>query len=630
MARFFKNRNTVIDNTSLDHYPTLNVEEMTIKTQEIDQGYNELQEAIDVKDRLKEKLTDIDLVANNTNLNTTDQVVAIAVAQETLDNVKHRLGIDINKYCVSYESYRSKTDLTSELTVSQEGIKEVIKWILDGINKIIRWIVNKIKQFFLWLKRFFVGCEKKAKKTDIQIKELTNIVKGTEFEKPVLDALKGQAEIGAIMATHNLTPDDRQRIREISDRIRPGLEIIRHYSKWLKTKNPTMYKEFVSAVMRNKGMKESDNSNFYQQQALQNAIQQHLYQQDLHQQELLNQQIHQHFHLNHASLEGDNARMAELEEAIAFHLDEIAKAKEELNALKKKLGKSDQSPLIANLIRIAIMFPKMGESAHALINEYIPESSDLLTLARCANRLITENMRTYYEIIQGRTGTVWLSGGFGGVGHKDLVYGIVNTLIGNFYGHGRRVTLSNDKYKKYLISGFSADATPITLEGTIKYKGHEYKARSDYEGIYTYKYTFSGALIDYSVPATVEDNVNFDITVEVTVTGKLNTTKITGDFSNPKYVDDVKYVIQSINGMEQAKDIMEKTMQRMEESIKQSLKEAESNKDERIRKYCLKSAQIGKDILASHFVNSIKTISDIQAQLLRAIDDELSIIGLAL
>ena len=155
MARFFKNNNIVINNNSLDYYPTLNVEEMTIKTQEIEEGYNELQEAIDVKDRLKEKLSDIDLVANNTNLNTTDQVVAIAVAQETLDNVKHRLGIDINKYCVSYESYRSKTDLTSELTVSQEGIKEVIKWILDGINKIIRWIINKIKQFFLWLKRFF-------------------------------------------------------------------------------------------------------------------------------------------------------------------------------------------------------------------------------------------------------------------------------------------------------------------------------------------------------------------------------------------------------------------------------------------------------------------------------------------
>lgn len=625
MARFFKNNNTVIDNNSLDHYPTLNVEEMTIKTQEIEQGYNELQEAIDVKDRLKEKLSDIDLVANNTNLNTTDQVVAIAVAQETLDNVKHRLGIDINKYCVSYESYRSKTDLTSELTVSQEGIKEVIKWILDGINKIIRWIVNKIKHFFLWLKRFFVGCEKKAKKTDIQIKELTNTVKGTEFEKPVLDALKGQAEIGAIMATHNLTPDDRQKIREISDRIRPGLEIIRHYSKWLKTKNPNTYKEFVSAIKRNKGMEESGNSKLFQQQVLQNTIQQHMYQQ-----ELFDQHVQQHINLNHASLEGDNARIAELEEAIAFHLDEIAKAKEELNALKKKLGKSDQSPLIANLIRIAIMFPKIGESTHERIEEYIPESSDLLTLARCANKLITENMRKYYEIIKGNTGTVLLMRDFGGVGHKDLTYGIVNTLIGNFYGGGRHVTLSDNKYKKYLISSFPGEATPITLEGTIKYKGHEHKAKSDYEGIYTYKYTFSGALIDYSVPVTVEDNVNFDVTVEVPVTGKLNITKITGDFSNPKYIDDVKYVVQSINGMEQAKDIMEKTMQRMEESIKQSLEEAESNKDERVRKYCLKSAQIGKDILANHFVNSIKTISDIQAQLLRAIDDELSIIGLAL
>ena len=115
---------------------------------EISDTVDDMEEAQELQSVLEDKDDDL-AYAQEPAATEMDQAVAVAAANEALSLVKARLGIQDNGYIVSYESYKDGgSSLDNAISLSREGIKEVIDKIIESVKKAVNWIIEKITSFF--------------------------------------------------------------------------------------------------------------------------------------------------------------------------------------------------------------------------------------------------------------------------------------------------------------------------------------------------------------------------------------------------------------------------------------------------------------------------------------------------
>ena len=131
---------------------------------DISSTVDDMEEAQELQSVLEDKDADL-AAAQQEGATEMDQAVAIAAANEALSLVKARLGIQDSGYIVSYESYKDGgSSLDNAISLSREGIKEVIDKIIESVKKAVNWIIEKITSFFSMFYNFIKNLFSRKKK----------------------------------------------------------------------------------------------------------------------------------------------------------------------------------------------------------------------------------------------------------------------------------------------------------------------------------------------------------------------------------------------------------------------------------------------------------------------------------
>lgn len=170
-----------------------NVEETTQAQAEVEAGSDEIDEAIEEVDQLQEQIE-----ANDQKLENPDEVVTtvdVEVSEESLKRACYKLGIPM-KAKLSFATESVVDDIKSNprkyLAVSNEGLKDVVKAIVDALKVMIKKLAQLINEVYTKISFKFANY---GKQIDAGIKSVENI---KEFDNDkIKEALStsGSAEL---------------------------------------------------------------------------------------------------------------------------------------------------------------------------------------------------------------------------------------------------------------------------------------------------------------------------------------------------------------------------------------------------------------------------------------------------
>ena len=223
-------KNTSYVMALVDRSKFISIEELGLKVdngiREITSDSDAVAEAVEASYILEDRVTKNTELLDSKEEVTVDDVIS---SQEALYLALGRLGMPKDRYGVSVEGYM---DNRTRLTVSNEGVKDILVMIWEKIKAFFKTIKDKIVKFFRWIFRLDKDTDKKMKDAKKTAKDINKMYEDIPITK--LNLKDSQIDeilykvIGFSSVADNYITDYYPGIRDICDRLKGSLVAIGH------------------------------------------------------------------------------------------------------------------------------------------------------------------------------------------------------------------------------------------------------------------------------------------------------------------------------------------------------------------------------------------------------------------
>ena len=211
---------TEVSNMHMDEYVTLE--------EEIESMIDITDDTIDTANNLQEQQRINEDVLSSDKEVTVDDVIS---SQEALYLALGRLGMPKDRYGVSVEGYM---DNRTRLTVSNEGVKDILVMIWEKIKAFFKTIKDKIVKFFRWIFRLDKDTDKKMKDAKKTAKDINKMYEDIPITKLNLKDSQIDEILYKVIGFSSVIDNDISSyypgIRDIGDRLKGSLAAISYLS----------------------------------------------------------------------------------------------------------------------------------------------------------------------------------------------------------------------------------------------------------------------------------------------------------------------------------------------------------------------------------------------------------------
>lgn len=227
-----------------------NVEETTQAQAEVESGSDEIDEAIEEVDQLQEQIE-----ANDKKLENPDEVVTtvdVEVSEESLKRACYKLGIPMKaKLSFATESVVDgiRSNPRKYLAVSNEGLKDVVKAIIDALKVMIKKLAQLINEVYTKISFKFANY---TKQIDAGIKSLSEI---KEFDNDkIKEALStsGSAELQFALINNEVvkSPDFKSYLIKGAKAVDDISAAFKNSESLFKEKMTDMFKDIIGSLAK--------------------------------------------------------------------------------------------------------------------------------------------------------------------------------------------------------------------------------------------------------------------------------------------------------------------------------------------------------------------------------------------